>query len=68
MYIEEVRDCAPHVILFGDHIKKRGWAKSVARMEKKRSAYSVLVGKRGRKKPFGRPRRRWILLKLIFEK
>jgi len=52
-------------MLFYDQIKKMGWASLVARMEK-RSAYSVLVGKCERKKLFGRPRLRRILLKLIF--
>ena len=28
-------------------------------MEKHRNAYRVLVGKRGGKRPLGRPRRRW---------
>jgi len=45
-----------------------GWARRVAGMEKKRSVYIVLVGKRERKKSFGRPRHKWILLKLIFDK
>ena len=49
MYIEEVRDYAAHLILLGDQIKKLGWARRVERMEKKRSSYSVLVGKRERR-------------------
>jgi hypothetical protein len=55
-------------MLFDYQIKKMGWARRVARMEKKRSAYIVLVRKRERKKSFGRPRHKWILLKLIFGK
>ena len=35
------------------------WAGHVARMEQSRNAYRVLVGKPERKKPLGRPRRRW---------
>jgi hypothetical protein len=31
----------------------------VARMGEKRELYKVLVGKPGRKRPLGRPRRRW---------
>jgi hypothetical protein len=68
VYIVEVPDCAPHITLFGDQIKKMGWARRVAGMEKKRSVYIVLDGKRERKKSFGRPRQKWISLKLIFEK
>ena len=32
----------------------------VARMGEERGAYRVLVGKPGRKRPLGRPRRRWV--------
>ena len=35
------------------------WAGHVARMEQFRNAYRVLVGKPERKRPLGRPRRRW---------
>jgi hypothetical protein len=35
------------------------WAGHVARMGKGRGVYRVLVGKPERKKPVGRPRRRW---------
>ena len=35
------------------------WAGRVARMEKSRNAYRVLVGKPEEKRPLGRPRRRW---------
>ena len=35
------------------------WAGHVARMEQYRKTYRVLVGKPERKKPLGRPRRRW---------
>ena len=35
------------------------WAGHVARMEQARNAYRVLVGKPERKRPLGRPRRRW---------
>jgi hypothetical protein len=31
----------------------------VARIEEKRTAYRILVGKLERKRPLGRPRRRW---------
>ena len=35
------------------------WAGHVARMRDRRGAYRVLVGKPERKRPLGRPRRRW---------
>ena len=35
------------------------WAEHVARMEKFRNAYRVLVGKPESKRPLGMPRRRW---------
>jgi hypothetical protein len=43
-------------------INSRGirWAGYVARMEKKRNAYRILVGKPERKRPLARPRRRWL--------
>jgi hypothetical protein len=38
---------------------RRIWAGHVARMEKERKLYKVLVGKPEEKRPLGRPRRRW---------
>jgi hypothetical protein len=35
------------------------WAGHVARMEEKRTAYRILVGKPEGKRPLGRPKRRW---------
>ena len=35
------------------------WTGHVGRMGDKRSAYRVLVGKRGGKKPLGRPKLMW---------
>ena len=35
------------------------WAGHVGRMEERRSAYSILVGKREGNSPLGRPRHRW---------
>jgi len=35
------------------------WADYVARMEKGRSAFKIVTGKPTRKRPLGRPRRRW---------
>jgi hypothetical protein len=36
------------------------WTGHVMRMGEKRNVYSLLVGKPERKRPLGRPRRRWI--------
>jgi hypothetical protein len=36
------------------------WAGRVVRMEEKSKAYRSLVGKPERKRPLGRPRRRWV--------
>jgi hypothetical protein len=36
------------------------WARHVARKEKTRNAYRILVGKAEGKRPLGRPRRRWV--------
>jgi hypothetical protein len=36
------------------------WAGHVARMGDKTNAYRILVGKPERKRPLGRPRRRWV--------
>jgi hypothetical protein len=43
-------------------IKSRSmrWAGHVARMGEKRNACRLLVGKPERKRPLGRPRRRWV--------
>jgi hypothetical protein len=48
----------PHII---KQIKSRRmrWTGHVARMGEERKVYRVLVGKPERKRPFGRPRRRW---------
>ena len=35
------------------------WGGHVARMEEGRSAFKILTGKLARKRPFGRPSRRW---------
>jgi hypothetical protein len=40
-------------------IKSRRWAEQEERMEKRRDAYRVLVGKPERKRPLGRPSRSW---------
>jgi hypothetical protein len=40
--------------------RKIRWAGHVTRMEEKRNAYRILVGKPEGKRPLGRPRRRWV--------
>jgi hypothetical protein len=40
--------------------RRMRWACHVARMEEKRNAYRLLVGKPEEKRPLGRPRRRWV--------
>jgi hypothetical protein len=42
-------------------LRKLRWAGDVARVEDKRGAYRVLVGKPDGRKKLGRPRRRWDL-------
>jgi hypothetical protein len=40
--------------------RRMRWAGHVARMEDKRNAYRILVGKPEGKRPLGRPRLRWV--------
>ena len=40
--------------------RRMRWAGHVARMGEEREAYRVLMGKPERKRPLGRPRRRWV--------
>jgi hypothetical protein len=40
--------------------RRMRWTSHVARMEEKRNAYRLLVGKPEEKRPLGRPRRRWM--------
>ena len=40
--------------------RRMRWAGHVARMGEERGVYRVLVGKPDRKRPLGRPRRRWV--------
>jgi hypothetical protein len=42
--------------------------KHVARMHEKRNAYKILAGKPERKRPLGRPRHRWEMLKWMLER
>jgi hypothetical protein len=49
---------AKHIIIMMKSRRMR-WAGHVARMEDKRNAYRILVGKPEEKSLLGRPRRRW---------
>ena len=40
--------------------RRMRWAGHVARMDDKREAYRILVGKPEGKRPLGRPRYRWV--------
>jgi hypothetical protein len=40
--------------------RRMRWAGHVARIEAKRNAYKILVGKSEGKRPMGKPRRRWV--------
>jgi hypothetical protein len=40
--------------------RRMRWAGHVARLEERRNAYRLLVGKPEGKRPLGRPRRRWV--------
>jgi len=51
--------CVAHQIVRVIKSGKMQWAGHVARMEKRRGVYRVLVGKPEGKRPLGRPRRRW---------
>jgi hypothetical protein len=61
LHNEELHDfySSPRIIRI---IEARGmrWAGHEARMEEKRNAYRLLVGKPEGRRPLGRPRRRWL--------
>jgi hypothetical protein len=61
LHNEKLRDLysSPSIIRIIKSRRMR-WAGHVARMEKKRNAYRLLVGKPDGKRPLGRPRRRWV--------
>jgi hypothetical protein len=48
--------------------RRMKWTGHVARMGEKRGAYRILVGRPEGRRPLGRPRRRWIILKWILKK
>ena len=58
---EELNDLysSPNIVRMIKSRRMR-WAEHVARMGGERGVYRVLVGKLERKRPLGRPRRRWV--------
>jgi hypothetical protein len=61
LHNEELHDLysSPSIIRIIESRRMR-WVEHVARMGEKRNAYRLLVGKPERKRPLGRPRRRWV--------
>jgi hypothetical protein len=58
---EELRDLYPlQSIIRMIKSRRTRWAGHVARIEEKRNAYRLLVGKTEGKRPLERPRRRWV--------
>jgi hypothetical protein len=61
LHNEELHDlCSSPSIIRRIKARRMRWAGHVARMGEKRSAYRLLVGKPERRRPLGRPRRRWL--------
>jgi hypothetical protein len=46
--------------------RRMRWASHLARMQEKRNAYRLLVGKPEGKRPLGRPRHRWMNIRMDF--
>jgi hypothetical protein len=61
LHNEELRDLysSPSIIRIIKSRRMR-WADQAARMGEKRNVYTLLVGKSEGKRPWGRPRRRWV--------
>jgi len=45
-------------------LRRMRWAGHVARMDEERGVYRVLVGKPEGRRPLGRPRRRWVDIRM----
>jgi hypothetical protein len=61
LYNQDLRDLysSPSIIRIIKSRRMR-WEGHVVRMGEKRNGYVLLVGKPRRKRPLGRPRRRWV--------
>jgi len=61
LHNEELNDLysSPNIVRLIKSRRMR-WAGHVARMGEKRGVYRVLLGKLERRRPLGRPRRRWV--------
>jgi len=61
LHDEEINDLysSPNIVRVIKSRRMR-WAGHVARMGKERGVYKLLVGKPERKRPLGRPSRRWV--------
>ena len=61
LHNEELNDLysSPNIVRVIKSRRTR-WAGHVARMVEEREVYRVLLGKPERKRPLGRPRRRWV--------
>jgi hypothetical protein len=66
LHKEELNDLysSPNIIRVIKSRRMR-WVGHVARMGEKKGAYRILVGRPKGRRPLGRPRRRWIILKWI---
>jgi hypothetical protein len=53
-----------HKMVLNDNSRRMRRAEHVARMGEKRNAYRILVEKPEGKRPLGRPRRRWVNIKM----
>ena len=69
LHNDELSDlyCSPNIVRVIKSRRMR-WPGNVARMCERRGEYRVLEGKPEGKRPLGRPRRRWIILRWVFRK
>jgi hypothetical protein len=61
LHNEEINDlyCSPNIVRV-IKLRRMRWTGHVARKGEERGVYRVLVGDLERKRPLGRPRRRWV--------